>query len=462
MSPRVVIVGGGISGLAAAYELVKRGVRPIVLEASSRFGGNIRTHARDGFVIEEGPDSWVAQKPQVAVLAKELGLGDDLVETLPENRKTYIRKHGKLVDLPDGLVLGIPTKLAPLVSTPLISWPGKFRAALDLIAPPGFMRKSDGDDESVAEFIERRLGREVLEQIAGPLLGGLFTGNVHDLSLMGTFPQLAALENQGGLVRGALAQARKAPPRPADAPKASPFVSLKRGLGTLVDALVARLSDPGDVLRPDQAVVSLERRAGGGFVVHAGGGSHEADHVLLTGPTTGAARLLRGFLDDLVELLDEIPCGSAATAFLGYRRQDVPHALDATGYLIPRGESEVGAMASTFVSSKWPNRAPDGQVLLRVFFGGVHVERDDDDLVERARTELRQTVGVTAEPTLRHVGRFRQSSPQPRVGQPARLRKVEAILAGNPGLHLVGSAYEGVGMGDCVRRAQAVVGGILG
>ncbi len=457
MSPRVVIVGGGISGLAAAHALRGRGIEPIVLEASARFGGNIRTHSKDGFVIEEGPDSWVAQKPQVAVLAKELGLGDDLVETVPENRKTYIRKHGKLVDLPDGLVLGIPTKLAPLVSTPLISWPGKFRAALDLIAPPGFMRKSDPDDESVAEFIERRLGREVLEQIAGPLLGGLFTGNVHDLSLMGTFPQLAALEHQGGLVRGALAQARKAPPRPEGAPKASPFVSLRRGMGTLVDALVERLDG---VLRAEQPVMSLERRAAGGYLVHASGGSFEADHVLLTGPTTGAARLLRGFLDPLVDLLDEIPCGSAATAFLGFRASDVNHPLDASGYLIPRGESEVGAMAATFVSSKWPNRAPDGSVLLRVFFGGVHVERSDEDLVERARTELRQTVGITAEPTLTHVGRFRQSSPQPRVGQPARLRKVEAILAENPGLHLVGSAYEGVGMGDCVRRAQAVVASI--
>ncbi len=454
---KVVVVGGGISGLATANGLLAAGIDVTLLEGAPTLGGNIRTVRHDGFVVDEGPDSWVAQKPQVAALCKALGLGDRLVETLPENRRVFVKKGTGLVPLPDGLVLGIPTRLAPLIATPLVSWPGKLRAALDLIAPPGFLRANADEDESVAAFIERRLGREVLDRLAGPLLGGLFSGNVDELSLLGTFPQLAALEHQGGLVRGALAQARKHGGG-NKGPKPSPFLSLRGGMGELVDALAARL---GKVARVGAPVTALERDGARFLVRHEAGEPIAADHVVLTGPTASAGRLVRGVAAPLAEQLEQIPTGSACTAFLGWDASDVPHPLDATGYLVPRGEGSHGAMATTFVSSKWPDRAPAGQVLLRVFFGAEHVERSDEDLVGRARAELGEALDVRKEPRFSHIARFRTGSPQPRVGHPARLREIDAILATNPGLYLVGSAYEGVGMGDCVRRADSTVAAIL-
>jgi protoporphyrinogen/coproporphyrinogen III oxidase len=443
---RVVVVGGGISGLATAHALLtKHGVDVRLLEATDRLGGNLRTVRRDGYLIDEGPDSWVASKPHATALAKALGLGDRLIETIPENRRVYMRTKRGLVALPDGLMLGIPTRILPLATTSLLSLRGKARAALDLALPKYFRRRMIDEDEALGAFIERRLGREVLDKLVGPLLGGLFTGDVDDLSLLGTFPQLAALEEKGGLIRGALAMA----PKQTSDVKPSGFFSLRGGVGELIDAIAARL---GESVRKETRVLSIARD-GDGFVVEHSGGRERADHVVVAGPAHVAATLVSGVAEAAANELREIGYSSSATVFVAYRRSDVPHKLDATGYLVPDKSPGV-PLASTWVTSKWPYRGPDGFALIRVFFGMADVERGDDQLVEAARAELKTTIGVTAEPVLVHVARFRRASPQPRVGHPQKLRRLAAALPS--GIHALGSAYEGVGIGDCVRQAEAI------
>jgi oxygen-dependent protoporphyrinogen oxidase len=447
---RVVIVGGGISGLATAHALTTKHAERFdvrVLEATDRLGGNVRTLRRGDYLIDEGPDSWVSNKPQVTALARALGLGDRLIETIPANRKVYVRTERGLVPMPEGLTLGIPTRMVPLATTSLLSWRGKLRAAADLVLPKGF-RRAPGDDESLGTYIERRLGREVLEKLAGPLLGGLYTGDVANLSLMATFPQLAGLEEQGGLIRGALALARKTP---RSAGKPSAFTTLRGGVGELIDTLAARL---GDAIRKNTPVERITR-SDGGFVVQYKGGEQRAEHVVIAGPAHAAAVLLADLVPDVASELSAIEYSSAATVFVAYPRSAIAHKLDATGYLVPTkvpGEP----LAATWVSSKWPSRAPSDRALIRVFFGPDDVERADDDLVERAKKELGRVLSVTADPELVHVARFRRASPQPRVGHPARVARVQKALEKHAGVHILGSAYEGVGLGDCVRQADAI------
>lgn len=446
MPKRVVVIGGGISGLSTAHALVtKHGVEVRLLEASDRLGGNLRTVRREGYLIDEGPDSWVASKPHATALAKALGLGDRLIETIPENRRVFMRTARGLVPLPEGLMLGIPTRLLPLVTTPLLSLRGKARASLDLLLPRYFRRKTVDGDEPLGAFIERRLGREVLDKLIGPLLGGLFTGDVDDLSLLGTFPQLAALEEKGGLIRGALAMA----PKTKSATRPSGFLTLRGGVGELVDAIAARL---GEAARPGSRVTEIVREGDGYVVVHSGG-RERADHVVLAGPAHVAAELLASTAEGAARELGEIGYSSAVTVFVAYQRSDIAHPLDATGYLVP-DKAPGRPLASTWVTSKWPYRAPEGAVLIRVFFGAADVERSDDDLIAAARAEMQATLSVTAEPVLVHVARFRRASPQPRVGHPEKLRRVAEALP--RGIHALGSAYEGVGIGDCVRQGESI------
>lgn len=442
MRKRVVVIGGGISGLASAHALLERDLDVRLFESSARLGGNVRTVHRDGYLIDEGPDSWVVTKPHATELCKALGLGDRLIETIPDNRRVYMRTERGLIPLPEGLMLGIPTRILPLATTPLLSWKGKARAALDLVLPA---RRDRDEDESLGAFVERRLGREVLDQLVAPLLGGLYTGDVHELSLRATFPQLAALEEKGGLIRGALAMT------PNTTTRGSGFLTLRGGVGELIDALAALL---GDVVRRETPVTRVARE-GDEYVVETSAGAHRADHVVLAGPAHVAARLLADVSDAAANELSHVPYSSASTVFLAYSRGDIPHPLDATGYLVPK-KAPGKALASTWVTSKWPFRAPDNKVLMRVFFGAADIDRTDDDLITRARDEMRDALRVTATPELVHVARFRCASPQPRVGHPARLERIAAALAEHRGLHAVGSAYDGVGLGDCVRQGQSV------
>jgi protoporphyrinogen/coproporphyrinogen III oxidase len=469
---RVAIVGGGIAGLSAAYAAIARArekgvsVSVTLLERSGRFGGNVVTERHDGFVLDAGPDSWVVTKPQASALARELGLERQLVGTNPDNRRYYIAWGDRLHPVPEGLVLGVPTRIGPLVRTSLFSWGGKLRMGLE---PFVKRRPFDGDDdESIGDFATRRLGREAAERLVAPLLGGISGGDASDISVRASFPQLVAMEREhGSLVRGMQA-ARKARLKAAKAAvsngagaakEGSAFVSLRDGVGALPDAIVARLQQDGAVLRCG-TIVDAVVSEGGRWVAHLDGGDRlEADAVLLAVPGHEARRLLGELDEGLSRSLSSITFGSTATVFLGYRRADVAHPLDGVGFVVPRASGRP-ILAGTWVSSKWDGRAPGGQVLLRTFFGGEPgkpgggvLAESDEGLVTIARAQLRELMGLDAEPTMTRVFRFARGSAQMKVGHMAMLRGVRETLARvAPGLLVAGGGYDGVGIPDCVRQ----------
>jgi oxygen-dependent protoporphyrinogen oxidase len=457
---KVVVLGGGVSGLSVAHALSKSGgaYDVTVVEREPRLGGNIRTVHRDGFVLDGGPDSWVAAKPHATVLAKSLGLEPRFIPTIPENRRVYIAWNHVLHPLPEGMVLGIPTEVMPIVKTPLFSWDAKLRMGLELFVPP---RAWAGDeDESIGDFVSRRLGDEVAERLAGPLLGGIFAGDANDLSVRAAFPQFVEAEKKyGSLVRAMRAMRAQRKAAAAAGGEGSAFLSLQGGLGELVDALAAKVGAAARV-RTEASAQRIEARAGGGFrVVLARGEALEADDVVLALPMPVAAEVARGLDATLGDALAAFTAASTATAFLAYRADAIPRALDATGFLVPRAMRR-SILATTWVSSKWSHRAPDGCVLIRVFFGGATdekaLEQDDAELAAAARDELRALMGVEAAPLFTQVFRFHRASPQPKVGHLVRVRTVKQRLGRWPGLHVTGNGFEGSGIPDCVKYGEAV------
>ncbi|MGD0524277.1 MAG: protoporphyrinogen oxidase [Polyangiaceae bacterium] len=450
---RILVVGGGVAGLAGARAALLRArelgrdVRIAVVERAPRFGGVLVTERVDGFLLDAGADSWVVTKPQATALARALGLGGALMGTRPENRRFYIGWGDRLHSVPEGLVLGVPTRIRPLIGTRLFTWRGKARMALEPLVP---VRRFEGDDdESIADFATRRLGREAAERLVAPLLGGVSAGDASDISVRAAFPQLVAMEQEhGSLVRGMLV-ARRA------RSGASPFMSLEGGTHALVDALVDRLREEGVSLRsgmPVEGLARAEHPEGGWSVRLEGGERLEADAVLLAAPAYAAAKLVADVDAELARALASIAFGSSTTVFLGYRRSDVAHPLDGVGFVVPRTAGRA-IMACTWISSKWEGRAPEGHVLLRVFVAGV--DRDDASLVSAARAELATLMGIDAAPTMTRVFRFDHSSAQMRVGHLVTLRTIRRRLReAAPGLRVAGGGYDGVGIPDCIRQGE--------
>ncbi len=449
-----VVVGGGIAGLAAAHVLAERGVPFVLLEASRRLGGVIRSESRDGFLMEAGPDTLLAQKPAGTRLCRAVGLGERLVPTNLDQRRVYAVKGGRLCPVPEGMALGIPTRLAPLIATRLFSWPDKMRMALDLIRPP---RRST-DDESIAAFLRRRLGQKVVDLIGDPLLAGIHSGDAERLSIRATFPRFVDYERRyGSLIRGFLA----ARPTSSFGPKPVPFYSLVGGLEELVTGLVARL--PQDALRLGCAAQGLEGTPGD-FRIQSGSGQvFRARVVILAVPVDRAAALLGTLLPEAARLLGEIPFVSTAAVYLGYRRDQVRHPLDGYGAVIPRSAG-LRTAAMSFFSVKFPGRAPEGQVLLRAFLGGAHdpdiLTLDDDSLVAIVRTELGALLGIEGAPSLTQVYRWPSAMPQMEVGHPKRVDAIELEEASlPPGLYLcsAGLRYTGIpdAIADATRAGQA-------
>jgi oxygen-dependent protoporphyrinogen oxidase len=450
-------VGGGIAGLAVAHELQRSGASFALLEASSRWGGVIRTERQEGFLLEAGPDAMLAQKPEALELCRELGLGERLVPTNAEQRAVYVLRGGRLHPLPEGMLLAVPTRVGPFLESSLFSWPGKLRMALDLVRPS----RRGADDESIADFLARRFGRECVERIGEPLLAGIHAGVPERLSIRATFPRLAELEaRHGSLIRGLLAARAAARGRTASPPAA--FYTLQGGLAELVDALVARL--PADRLRRDAPVVTLERAAGGYALSLAGGARLAARAVVLALPAPRSGALLATLLPDVAAQLAAIPQASTATVLLGYRREDVAHPLDGYGLLVPRSE-RLRTTACGFFSTKFPGRAPAGHVLLRGFVGGARdpdaLALDDQALPALVARELGPVLGLRGEPVLARVYRWPQRTPQLEVGHLERVAELERRLAAAPGLFLTGAGLRVTGIPDCVadgtRAARAAV-----
>ena len=454
----VVVVGGGITGLAAAHRVTElsreRGIELDlkVIEARDRVGGTIATEHADGFVIEAGPDSFLSEKPWALALCRRLGLESQLLRTDDRFRKVFVWYRGRLHPLPDGFQLLAPTRLLPFATSSLFSWPGKLRMAMDVLLPRG-----GGDDESLGAFVRRRLGREALERVAQPLVAGIYTADPDELSLAATMPRFLETERRHrSLILGLRRALRTTPAPGTSGARFSLFVTLADGMGALVRTLAGRLPDSSVVLR--QRVASLERAPGRWRVTTADGGRFDAERVVLAVESHGAARLLRYVDPALATLLGEIEYAGAVTVSLGYRRGDVPHPLDGFGFVVPRTEDK-SILAGTFSSVKYPGRAPDGYVLLRCFLGGALDARvlgeDDGQLLSRARAELREALGITAAPVLSRIARWPASMPQYRVGHLARVETLERRALTLSGLHLAGGAYRGVGIADCVRSAEA-------
>jgi len=462
---RLVVVGGGITGLAAAHhalELARErriALELTLVEARERLGGTIATERAGGFLIEAGPDSFLSEKPWALALCRRLALEDRLARTDDRYRKVFVWHAGRLHPLPDGWELLAPTRLAPFLSSRLFSWPGKLRMAFDLVLPRGI-----ADDESLGAFVRRRLGREALERVAQPLVAGIYTADPDDLSLTATMPRFAELEKQErSIILGLRRARRRARETGVSGARWSLFVTLKEGMEELVAALATRLQ-PGTVLLK-QRVAGVERRGDRWRVATAEGADLDADRVIVATESHAAARMLRYVDPTLATLLAEIPYASSATVTLGYRRADVAHPLDGFGFVVPHAQKRV-LLACTFSSVKYAGRAPEGDVLLRAFVGGALneavLELDDAPLVMRARAELREALGITAAPALARVFRWPKAMPQYHVGHLARVETIERRAGALPGLDLAGGAYRSVGIADCVRSGEAAAERALG
>ncbi len=453
----VAIIGGGISGLSAAYYLSKRGIAATVLESRPRLGGVIRTERLEGCTIEAGPDSFLSAKPAALELAAELGLAGEIIGSNDHLRVTYVRRGGRLIPLPDGLMMMVPTKILPLLTTRLVSWGTKVRMGMELLRAP----KPKPGDESVAEFIEEHYGAEAVDYLAEPLLSGIYGGNPRDLSVSSVLPRFVELANRyGSLTRGVLAA--RASVRQAGA-KAPLFRTLKGGLGQMVDALTGAISGKVEVRH---GRVETVERAGHGFRLKLGGDWMEADHLVLACEAHSGAALLGGVDAGLAELLGTVPYSSSMTVALGY---DAAHfkasPSDGFGFLVPRKERR-RLVACTWVGTKFPYRVPDGKVVARCFLGGMDdagiLAESDDAIVAEVVHELEEIAGVTARPRFTRIYRWPKSMAQYTVGHPQRLAEIEARVAAIPGLEVAGNAYTGIGVPDCIRMGRAAAEKIAG
>ena len=471
----VAIIGGGITGLSAAYQLQLKAkekgesINYFVVEKESRLGGNILTETVDGFIIEGGPDCFISEKPEAIELCCKLGLQSHLMKTNEKYRRTFILWRGRLHELPEGFMLLAPTSFSSFINNSLITPLGKLRMAMDLLIPA----KKSGEEESLAQFVRRRLGKEVLEKIAEPLVAGIHAGAPENMSLKSTFPRFMEMENQyGGLIRGMLKRkkqylndrkgVRSKPPY-------TMFMTLKGGLAELINALTARLK-PNAILA-GQRVVNVKKTGHNAnasppqYCLNlANGNSLQAQAVIMATPSFIAAELLKGLDQFLTSDLNSIPYVSTATVSLAYQRKDVLHPLEGFGFVIPRLEKRK-IMASTWSSIKFANRAPKNKLLLRCFLGGAgnnHLSLlSEGEIVSIAREELHDIMDIKTEPLFTRVFRWEKSMPQYTIGHGEKLQRINERLSYHPGLFLAGSAYKGIGISDCIKSGKQAAGEAL-
>jgi len=483
LTMRTAIIGGGIAGLAAAYELEQarragNKVEYTLFESRNRLGGSLSSQIVDGAVLERGPDSFLTEKPAAAELCRELGLGSELTPSNDADRKTYIVVRNRLVPLPDGLMFLVPTKLIPTVLTRLFSLPTKIRMGLELLIPP---RPTGLPDESIAALVERHFGREAVDRLADPLLSGIFGGDSAQLSARTVLPRLVEMEEEyGSLTRGMLAahrmmrarmkDAAKRTARPAKASRPanvtgvvparrSIFTAMRGGMNQLVDAVAARLN-PASV-RLSTPVSGMEKSADGWKIV-ASGETEIYDSVILATPAWAAAELLDRIDSQLAEELRAIPYSSSITVNLIYDETQLGRLPDGFGFLVPVVEGR-SMLACTFVHRKFLGRTPTGKVVLRAFLGGMKNETlmaaPDEVLLATVRRELSEILGekilpLDAQPEYAQVSRWPRAMAQYAVGHQERMQRINARVAALPGLKLAGNAYDGIGIPDCIRLGR--------
>ncbi|GAB4456882.1 MAG: protoporphyrinogen oxidase [Anaerolineales bacterium] len=473
---KLTIIGGGIAGLSAAYyaSITNYYSQITLIESNSRWGGKIATERIpfDGghFIIEGGPDTFLATKPWGTALCKELGLTERLHGTNPHKKNTYVLHKGRLLPLPDGLAMMIPSDVPSILRSRLLSWTGKARMGLDFLLPA----KNVNGDESLGAFISRRLGREAYENLIEPLMSGIYAGDGDLLSLASTFPYLRDLElKYGSLARGALEMRKKSNGKVQGSRSA--FLTPTTGLAEIVETLVETLKPKADLRLNTRAlkISKLQSPTTSYQVDLDTGETLSTDAIILATPAFVSARLAASFDPELASALQSIPYASTATVSLAYRQSDLPRELDGYGYVIPRREGRK-ALACTWTSTKFPHRAPEGYALLRVFIGragqtltptplpvgegqGEREKRGEDELLAIAQEELRLTLGVAAAPLLSRIFIWENAMPQYNLGHPELLARIDRALAKHPTLALAGSGYRGIGIPDCIRSGQIAV-----
>ena len=477
----VAIVGGGISGLTAAHrlhELLRRAISNahgtpteiILLEASARTGGTLRTERREGFLLEGGPDAFISEKPEALALARRIGLSPHVIETNDAHRRSFVARGRRLYPTPEGFQLLAPSRLWPFVTSGIFSWPGKARMALDLLLPRRRSASETGaeEDESLAAFVRRRLGREALERMAQPMVGGIYTADPERLSLRATMPRFLEMERTDrSLILAMWRAARKksdaegvdgrALQQATSGARYSLFLSFDGGMQTLTDALAARL--PPGCLRLGTRVASLafRRESNKWLLTTQSGEALSADAVCLALPAYASAQLLRNVDDALADELGRIPYASTATVNLAYARADIPHPLDGFGFVVPFVERRA-TIACSFSSVKFEGRAPAGHALLRAFVGGALQPEmfalDEEAIVAAVRRDLRELLGVRSSPLFTYVEKWPRSMAQYHVGHLARVGRIRTRLAAHPTLRLAGNAYQGAGVPDCIRSGE--------
>lgn len=452
---RIAIIGGGISGLAAAFALEERrragaDVDYVLFEASPRLGGVLRTDYIDGCIVEAGPDSFITEKPWATDLCRDLGLGDQLIGSNDADRKTYILTRGQLVVMPDGLMFMVPTKILPTGLSPLFSWKTKLRMTQELFHPP----RAVDHDESVAAFVERHYGSEMVDRLADPLLSGVYGGEAAGLSVRAVLPRFADMERTHGSLGRAMLAARKkmsSGPRKAAPPL---FTSLKQGMQYLAETTVSRLTPSS--LRTNTPVQSIQRE-GESWMILTGEQPERFDAVIIALPGLAAANVLRIASPELSAELASVQYSSSITVGLGYDREVRQSLPPGFGFLVPRSEGK-RLLAATFVHNKFPHRAPQDRALLRCFFAGRNAEDvwplSDNQIIGIVRNELQQILGLHAEPLFARVYKWKSAMAQYGVGHLDRLDRIERLRQQLPGLALAGNAYRGIGVPDCVRSGR--------
>ncbi len=462
---RVAIIGGGISGLAAAFYLERERQRGVeveytLFESSARLGGVMWSERVDGCLVEAGPDSFLSEKAWANTLCRDLGIEDQLVGSNDEARKTFILVSGRLVQMPDGLMFMVPTKLVPTALTSLFTWGAKMRMARELLTSP----KTMNGDESAGDFVARHYGDEVVDRLADPLLAGVYGGDADSLSVKAVLPRFVDMEaKHGSLTRGMLQARKKMMAAPRSVRQRPLFSSMRDGMQQLVDAIVAQLAPRS--LRVSTPVRGVSRSGQDWLVLKEAGGSEPYDHVIVATPAYAAGVLLREVSAHLSDVLNQVPYSSSVTVALGYDANQFQREPEGFGFLVPFKEKK-RMRACTYVHNKFPHRAPPDKRLLRVFLGGTRdkevLHLPDQQIVATVRRELKEITGLDAEPRFHRVYRWNRAMAQYAVGHLERVAEIERLRRQFPGLSLAGNAYRGIGVPDCIRTGMDAASEILG
>lgn len=464
-SKHAIVIGGGITGLAAGHRLKREAENrniPLtltVLEASNRVGGVIQTEHRDGFIIEHGPDAFISTKPWGKALCEELGIAEKLMGTNPKVRRSFVVRKGKLIQVPEGFYMMAPGSFLPFIKSPIFSLLGKLRISLDLF----ISHRSDLGDESVADFVRRRLGKEAFERMAQPMIGGIYTSDAENLSLKATFPRFLEMEREhGSIIKAILAQKRNASQtsRDTSGPRYSLFLSFEDGMQTLIDTLAKNLS--GCICLHSRVTSIQQKKEKNGWRVYLDNSEKlEADILCIALPAPQTSKLLSEVSSELSVTLSTIPYSSSATVNLAFRREDVSHPLNGMGFVVPITE-QLNLIGCSFSSVKFENRAPLEYVLLRAFVGestnyitgNVSDKSTSDELVSIVLKDVSELLGIAVDPIFTVVSQHSQAMAQYQVGHQEVIADIDELAKGLNGVALAGNAYHGIGIPDCIHSGE--------